>query len=110
MKNKQELSTRKPAEAWTRVDDYLGAMARRRTFRRSRAPGPRTQPEFPRFLLSTLPFLVLMAALMVITVGIVIAAWPGAQPEPQSPPKLAEHQQGVAQKGWFEEAEKEMHR
>lgn len=108
MKNKGDLAPPKPGGAWTRPDAYLGALARRRTARKAREPGPRTEPESPRFLLSTLPFILLFVALLVITVGVVIAAWPGNQPQPQ--PKVAERERGVAPKGWFQEAEKEFHR
>jgi hypothetical protein len=107
MKNKGDLAPPKPGGAWTRPEEYLGALARRRTARKARAPKPRTQPETPHFLLSTLPFILLFAALAVITVGIIIAAWPGSQPQQQ--PKLAQREQGVAQRGWFQEAQKEFH-
>ena len=103
MKSKGELT---PLESlnWTRAEDYLGAMARRRTQRRKREPKPRTQPEAPRLFLSTLPFLALFAALAVLAVAIMITAFPGSQPQPR--PKSAVHQQGVAPKGWFQEAQK----
>jgi hypothetical protein len=106
MKNKGELA---PPESsgWTRAEDYLSAMARRRTERRKREPKPRTQPESPRLLLSTLPFLALIAALAVLAVGIMITAFPGSQPQPR--PSPAEHRPGVAAKGWFQEAQKEFH-
>jgi hypothetical protein len=106
MKNRGELA---PSESlnWTRVEDYLGAMARRRTERRRREPKPRTQPEAPRLLLSTLPFLALIMAIAVLAVGIMIIAFPGAQPLPH--PRPAAHQQGVASKGWFQEAQKQFH-
>jgi anti-sigma factor RsiW len=80
-------------------------MARRRTARRERDPGPRTQPESPRLLLSTIPFIALIAALAILAVGIMIIAWPGSQPQPTSKPLPRE--QGVAAKGWFQEAEKD---
>ena len=96
-----------PTEKWTRVDDYFAALARRRTARRARAERPRTEPEVPRFSLSTLPYLALMAVLAILVVAIAIAAWPGSQPRPK-PTQLA-HEQGVAPKGWLQEAEKEMH-
>jgi hypothetical protein len=106
MKNKGELA---PPESrrWTRMDDYLGAMARRRTARQSREPRRvRTQPEAPRLLLSTIPFLALMGALAILAVAIMVLAWPGAQPQlAQQRPVL--HEQGVAPKGWLQEAEKE---
>jgi anti-sigma factor RsiW len=104
MKNKGELA---PPESprWTQADDYLGAMARRRTARRQREPGRRTQPESPRLLLSTIPFIALIAALAILGIGIMIIAWPGSQPQPT--PKPVPHEQGVAAKGWFQEAEKD---
>ena len=105
MNSKEELAPPEPVRVWTRPDEYLAALARRRTARRKREPGPRTQPEAPRLLLSTLPFLVLMTALLVITIGIVVAAWPGSQPQPK--PRPVAHEKGVAPKGWFQEAKKE---
>jgi hypothetical protein len=92
---------------WTRIEDYLGAMARRRTERRRREPKLRSQPEAPRLLLSTLPFLALILAMAVLAVGIMIIAFPGTQPQLQ--PRPAAHQQGVAPKGWFQEAQKQFH-
>ena len=104
MKNKGEVA---PFESrdWTRPEDYLGALARRRTARKGREPKSRTEPETPRLLLSTLPFLALLVAMAVLTVAIVVIAWPGSQPQPR--PKLVQHEDGVAPKGWFQEAEKE---
>jgi len=67
----------------------------------------RTQPETPRLLLSTLPFLALIMAMAVLAVGIMILTFPGAQPQPQ--PRPAAHQHGVASKGWFQEAQKQFH-
>lgn len=93
-------------ESWTRVDSYLAALARRRTARRSRTPGPRTEPETPRFLLSTLPFLALIAGLAVLSVAIAIAAWPVRQPR-AARDKPPTHELGTAPKGWFQEAQKE---
>ena len=107
MKDKEDLAPPPPARGWTRVEDYVEALARRRTARRSRAAKPRTQPEAPRFALSTLPFLVLIAALAVITVGIVLAAWPGERSQPK--PRSTAQQLGTAEKGWFQEAEREFH-
>ena len=104
MRNKGELA---PPEhrRWTRVDDYLGSMALRRTGRRSSKPSFRTQPETPRLLLSTIPFLALIAALAILGVAIMVVAWPGAQP--QQAQRTAARELGVAPKGWFQEAEKE---
>ena len=105
---KRDGLTESPADRWTRPDDYLGAMARKRGFRRSRHPGDRTQPESPRLFLSTFPFLALMALLAILTVGIVVVAFPGSQPE-LKPAPVAEREPGVAPKGWFQEAQKEFH-
>jgi hypothetical protein len=108
MKGKGDLAPPQPDEAWTRPGDYFAALARRRTARKAREPKPRTQPEAPRFLLSTLPFLLLFAALAVITVGIIVMAWPGSQLQPK-PKLVAERERGVAAKGWYQEAQKEFH-
>lgn len=91
---------------WTHAEDYLGAMARKRTFRRDRRSSERTEPEGPRLLLSTLPFLGLIVLLGVLAVAIMIAAYPGSQPLPNSSP-VPQKQQGVAPKGWFQKAERE---
>jgi hypothetical protein len=109
MKNKGELAPPKPGRAWTKPEDYLSALARRRTARKAREPKPRTQPEAPRFLLSTLPFLVLLGALAVMAVAIMIAAFPGARPQPKAELQLAQHELGTAPKGWFQEAQKQFH-
>ena len=105
---KRQGVTESPAGRWTRPEDYLGAMARKRTFRRGRSAGDRTQPESPRLFLSTLPFLALIALLGVLAVAIMIAAFPGSQPQ-QKPAQPAQKVLGVAPKGWFQEAQKEFH-
>jgi hypothetical protein len=105
MRNKGELA-RPESRRWVRADDYMGAMARRRTERRKREWHPRTQPESPRLLLSTIPFLALIAALAILGLAIMIIAWPGSQPRHPAAQPIP-HEQGVAQKGWFQEAEKE---
>lgn len=109
MKDNGDLAQGK--EPWTRPDEYIGALARRRTARRSRGDKvrPRTQPEAPRFSLSTLPFLVLFGALLLIAVGIMIAAWPGGR-SPPAKQHVASRDIGRAEKGWFQEAEKQFHR
>ena len=89
-------------QRWIRIEDYLGALARRRTARRM--PQPRTQPEAPRLMLSTFPFAALIAMLAVLIVGIAVAAWPGRQ-IPKAP--VAEREFGTAAPGWFDEAKKE---
>ena len=102
---KQGLAS--PRERWTRIDDYVAPLLRLARSRSQRRIKPRTEPEAPRLLLSTLPFLALIAALAVLAVAIMIAAWPGSQPRPQIRP--AQHEQGYAPKGWFQKAQKEFH-
>ncbi|MES2119589.1 MAG: hypothetical protein V4513_03310 [Pseudomonadota bacterium] len=60
-------------------------------------------------LLSTLPFVALIAALGVLAVAIMIAAWPVHDAKPASR-QVAPQERGMAAKGWFQEAQKEMHR
>ena len=108
MKEKETLSSPAPPSSWTRPDAYIGAMARKRTFRRRQRDKVRTQPERPRLLLSTVPFLALIGLLAILAVAIMIAAFPGAQPQPRAK-QVAAKEQGVADRGWFQEAEKEMH-
>ncbi|HKP33773.1 MAG TPA: hypothetical protein VJT70_03220 [Sphingomicrobium sp.] len=104
--DKQKLADPAPGRGWTRPETYLGAMARKRRFRRERGGKPRTQPEKPRLLLSTVPFLALLALLAVLAVAIMVLAFPGSQPP--SRPQVAAKEQGVADRGWFQEAEREM--
>jgi hypothetical protein len=106
---KRHEVTESPAGRWTRPEDYLRAMALKRTFRRGRRAEDRTEPESPRLLLSTVPFLGLFALLAVLAVGIMVSAFPGTQPQPK-PPQVAQHELGFAPKGWFQEAQKEFHR
>jgi hypothetical protein len=105
---KRQGVTESPTDRWTRPEDYLGAMARKRTFRRERRAGERTEPESPRLFLSFVPFVALLGLLAVLAVAIMIAAFPGTQPGPK-PPAKARKELGVADRGWFQEAEKEFH-
>jgi ferric-dicitrate binding protein FerR (iron transport regulator) len=108
VEQKQKLEDHQPDRAWTRPEAYLGALARKRSFRRAREDKPRTQPEAPRLLLSTLPFLALIVLLAVLAVAIMIVAFPGNQPQPK-PKQVPQQEKGVAQRGWFEEAQKQFH-
>ena len=105
----KEPLTESRAGQWTRPEDYVTAMARKRTARKGREPRPRTEPEIPRFSLSTLPFLALLGALALLAVGIMVVAFPGTQPQMKHE-QVAAREQGVAAKGWFQEAQKEFHR
>lgn len=108
MDDKRRLANPPAGRTWTRPDDYFESLARRRTARRSRGEKGRTEPETPRFALSTLPFIALLAALAVLSVAIMLAAWPGSGPE-QKPRQYAQQEKGVAPKGWLQEAEKQFH-
>ena len=109
MANLQRLFGSKPARPWTRPETYVGAMARKRRFRQRRASRPRTQPEQPRLMLSTVPFLTLLAFLAVLAIGIMVLAFPGNQP-PVHQQSVAKVERGVAGRGWFQEAQKQFHR
>lgn len=109
MKEKQKLVPSAPDKAWTRAEDYIGALALSRRLRRARRDALRTEPERPRLLLSTVPFLALILLLAVLAIAIMIIAFPGNQPTPKPKPP-AQKEVGVAERGWFEEARREMHR
>ena len=106
---KKEPFAQSQARRWTRADDYVAAMARRRTARRGREPKARTEPESPRLLLSTVPFLALLVLLAVLAAAIMVAAFPGSQPQHEATQPIA-HERGVAPKGWFQEAQREFHK
>ena len=104
----QRLFGVKPTRPWTKPDTYVEAMARKRRFRRAHADRPRTQPERPRLMLSTLPFLAVFAFLAILAVAIMVMAFPGNQPAPQ-PHAAAQPERGTAQPGWFQDAKKHFH-
>jgi hypothetical protein len=108
VKPKQRVADPAPGGAWTKPETYIGAFARKRSFRRGDGDKVRTQPESPRLLLSTVPFLALMGLLAILAVAIMIIAFPGNQPAPKSRPVMRP-EKGVAQRGWFQQAQKEMH-
>ena len=59
-------------------------------------------------MLSTVPFLVLISLLGVLAVAIMILAFPRVQPQQGERPLQAK-EQGVANRGWFQEAQKDFH-
>ena len=107
MSGKDDVDT--PARGWTRPDAYIGALARKRSFRKSRGESRRTQPESPRMLLSTLPFVALLGLLGILAVAIMVIAFPGNHPPPK-PQQQAAREQGRAERGWFQEAQKQFHK
>jgi hypothetical protein len=50
----------------------------------------------------------LIGLLAILAVAIMIVAFPGNQPLPKPKPS-AQQEKGVAQRGWFQEAQREMH-
>lgn len=108
--NKRGL-TESARARWTRAEHYLDAMGRERSarVRRAAAHRPRSEPETPRLLLSTAPFLGLITLLGVLAVGIMVAAFPGSQPVAKAP-QPAPRQPGVAPRGWLQEAQADFHR
>ena len=111
MKPKQRVADPAREGAWTKPETYIGALARKRRFRLARGEyeKQRTEPESPRALLSTVPFLALIGLLAILAVAIMVLAFPGSQPQPRPKPP-AEKEEGVAQRGWFQEAQKEFHK
>ena len=97
------------ARRWTSADDYIEGLIRLRRSRKASQPRARTEPETPRLLLSTAPFVALLAALGVLSVAIMIAAWPIHQSS-EARRQTAPPERGVAAKGWFQEAQRDMHR
>lgn len=101
------MEDKRPAEprvaAWARIDDYLVAMARRRAAIRKRAGTHRFHREQPPTILAALPFLALLGGIGIITVGVMIAAWPGGRVRTDtaaSPPA----DPATARPGWLERA------
>jgi hypothetical protein len=102
---KPKLLAPPPAPRWTRIDDYVLALARLRSVRRRHPARPRSQPEEPRLLLSTLPFLVLTVALGLLALAIIVAAWPGRE---RPHPRAETAEPGTAPPDWFDKAKREM--
>ena len=104
--DKDRVAPRPEARAWTRIDEYVGALVReRRALRSRRRAEPRSEPEAPRASLSTLPFLALIVALGVLAAAVIVLAWPKSEP-PR--PHAAAHEAGKAEPGWFDTARNEM--
>jgi len=109
VKGDEKITSPLPGASWTRPDSYIGAMARKRSYRKAREDRPRTQPVAPRPWLSTVPFVAVLAVLAVLAVAIMFVAFPGSQPVPKAEQPAA-RQQGVAPAGWFQKAQKQFHK
>jgi len=101
--DKPDLATAN-SRRWTQIEIYLEGLARRGSARR-RGYQARTEPESPRLMLGTLPFLATILLLGILVVSIAATAWPPSQPQFQ--PKPQQQELGTAQRGWFQEAQKE---
>lgn len=110
--NRQDLPSSQMKSSWTGIDSYLRSLHRRRLVIRGRRQSarPAQDPEPPRLLLGTLPFLLLSAGLAVVAGAIILMARPGAM-RASVPVKTVErvppHELGTAPPGWFDEAKKE---
>jgi hypothetical protein len=109
VKGEEKVASPAPGTTWTRPEAYIGALAIKRSYRRSREEKPRTQPVAARPSLSTIPFAAILAVLAVLAAAIMIVAFPGSQPVPKAAP-TAPHERGVADRGWFQEAQKQFHK
>jgi hypothetical protein len=108
VKDREKIAPPAPGHSWTRPDDYIGALARKRSYRRGREGEPRRAPVAPVGL-SAVPLAAILGILAVLVIAIMFVAFPGNQPQPKA--KQSEvHEQGVAAPGWFQKAQKEMHR
>ena len=105
---KRQWLTESPESKWTRPEDYLGAMARKRTFRRGRRMHDRTEPESPQLLLSTIPFLALICLLGVLAVAIMFIVLARRHTQPRAAP-VAQKELFIAPKLCFQKAQREFH-
>lgn len=108
MKGTDKVASPAPGASWTRPEAYVSALARKRSYRKAHAEKPRSQPVAPQPWLSTIPFVAILSVLAVLAVAMIFIAIPGAQPQ-QKPKQAAAHEVGVAQRGWFQEAQKQFH-
>lgn len=109
VKGTDEIASPASGASWTRPEAYIGALARKRTYRKAREDRAGSEPASPRAWLSTVPFAAILAILAVLAVAIMFVAFPGSQPR-EKPTRPAPHEQGVAPRGWLQEAQKQFHR
>jgi hypothetical protein len=109
----REASPAAAVGRWMRIDTYTAGLAkRRRRMTTLLHLEKRSEPQDPKLMLSTLPFLALLSVLGVLMIAFFIAAWPPSQPGAAAFPAKAATQKltpelGNAPRGWFEEAAKE---
>jgi len=84
----------------------VAALARKRASRCRRVPKHGSEPEARRSALGIVPFLVLITLLGVLAVAIMVLAFPGSQPQ-RKPTPPDRRELGVANRGWFQEAQKQ---
>ncbi len=90
---------------WTRLEDYvdLRRLRRRAAATLNRRMRPRTEAPLAHWLISTLPFMLLMAGLAAMALWIMIAAAPGVGRTEREPvPQPREF--GTAPPGWIDGA------
>ncbi|HVL79092.1 MAG TPA: hypothetical protein VM346_07360 [Sphingomicrobium sp.] len=93
---------------WARIDGYLLGLARRRRSRPHSLNSlrPRTQPENPRLMLSTLPIFGLILALALLAIAIAVVAWPGSE-RPRAERQEPKAVLGTAPPGWLERSKQD---
>ena len=103
--SKPDPTDSKPAGAtsdWTRLEDYLdlGRLWRRAGRRHRRRMNPRTEPSAPGLLsLGMLPFVLLLAALAVLSMLVIVTSVPGQGSSERAPPPP---ELGTAPPGWLD--------
>jgi hypothetical protein len=105
---KERLESPAAARSWTRIEDYYRPL-QRRSAHRLKTLKPRTEPERPALLLTTLPFVALLGAMILLTAAIVVIAWPPSQPQVAAAVPVKVPELGTAPKGWLQEAQKKFH-
>ena len=105
MNDNEPAARRQSANRWERIDNYLVGLARTRRSQRQRRLKPRSEPEAPRALLSTVPFVTLIIALGVMAFAIIVSAWPGRERQ-RATPQPQERELGRAPPGWIDRADR----
>ena len=96
------------AQRWTKAETYVVGLARQRSaVRRRLGLQPRSEPERPQLMLSTVPFAALLGILAMLFFVIAIQAWPRSTAPERGQAGAAQPELGTAAKGWLQEAEKE---